>query len=120
ACGVEGEAGGRALRSGRLPLCDVPAAVKELERAQDELGLTGIVITDFTEPWGLPPLSHPQWDPLWDAAQARGVPVNFHIGSGGGPIRLWGQYPPARALAALSTTAQIGNLVRIGRLISSG
>src|SRR5256885_3972228 len=49
-----------------LPIWDVAAAVKELERAQDQLGLTGIVITDFTEPWGLPPLSHPQWDPLWD------------------------------------------------------
>ena len=103
-----------------LPIWDVAAAVKELERAQDELGLTGIVITDFTEPWGLPPLSHPQWDPLWDAAQARGMPVNFHIGSGGGPMRLWGQYPAARAFAALSTMAQMGNLVCIVNLISSG
>ena len=94
--------------------------MKELERAQDELGLTGIVITDFTEPWGLPPLSHPHWDPLWDAAQSRGVPVNFHIGSGGGPMRLWGSYPPARAFAALSTMAQMGNLVCIVNLISSG
>jgi len=112
--------GGRLFPQAMLPIWDVPAAVKELERAQDELGLTGIVITDFTEPWGLPPLSHPQWDPLWDAAQARGVPVNFHIGSGGGPMRLWGQYPAARSFAALSTMAQMGNLVCMVNLISSG
>jgi predicted TIM-barrel fold metal-dependent hydrolase len=121
ACGdMQAESGGRLFPQAMLPIWDVAAAVKELERAQDELGLTGIVITDFTEPWGLPPLSHPQWDPLWDAAQARGVPVNFHIGSGGGPMRLWGSYPPARAFAALSTMAQMGNLVCIVNLISSG
>src|SRR5262249_20115298 len=117
---MQAESGGRLLPQAMLPIWDVPAAVRELERAQDELGLTGIVVTDFTEPWGLPPLSHPQWDPLWDAAQARGVPVNFHIGSGGGPIRLWGQYPPARAFASLSTVAQMGNLVCIVNLIWSG
>jgi predicted TIM-barrel fold metal-dependent hydrolase len=117
---LQTESRGRLLPQAMLPIWDVPAAVKELERAQDELGLTGIVITDFTDPWGLPPLSHPQWDPLWDAAQARGVPVNFHIGSGGGPIRLWGQYPATRAFAALSTMAQMGNLVCIVNLISSG
>lgn len=117
---MQAESHARLFPQAMLPIWDVAAAVAELERAQDELGLTGIVITDFTEPWGLPPLSHPQWDPLWDAAQARGVPVNFHIGSGGGPIRLWGHYPPARAFAALSTMAQMGNLVCIVNLISSG
>ena len=117
---LQAESRGRLFPQAMLPIWDVAAAVKELERAQDELGLTGIVITDFTEPWGLPPLSHPQWDPLWDAAQARGLPVNFHIGSGGGPMRLWGSYPPARAFAALSTMAQMGNLVCIVNLISSG
>src|SRR6185503_5343208 len=61
----------------------------------------------------------PHWDPLWDAIQARGVPVNFHIGSSG-TFRLWGSYPPARAFAALSTLAQMGNLLCIVNLISSG
>ena len=121
ACGeMQKESRGRLLPQAMLPIWDVAAAVKELERAQDQLGLTGIVITDYTEPWGLPPLSHPQWDPLWDAAQARGVPVNFHIGSGGTSMRLWGSYPPARSFAALSTLAQMGNLVCIVNLITSG
>jgi uncharacterized protein len=120
ACGdMQAESRGRLLPQAVLPIWDVAAAVKELERAQDQLGLTGIVITDHTEPWGLPHLSDPHWDPLWDAAQSRGVPVNFHIGSSG-TFRLWGSYPPARAFAALSTLAQMGNLVCIVNLISSG
>ena len=117
---MQAESRGRLFPQAMLPIWDVAAAVKELERAQDELGLTGIVITDLPEPWGLPPLSDPHWNPLWDAVQSRGMPVNFHIGSGGRPIRLWGSYPPARAFAALSTMAQMGNLVCIVNLISSG
>jgi predicted TIM-barrel fold metal-dependent hydrolase len=120
ACGdMQKESGGRLFPQAVLPIWDVPAAIRELERAQDQLGLTGIVITDHTEPWGLPHLSDPHWDPLWDAAQSRGVPVNFHIGSSG-TFRLWGSYPPARAFAALSTLAQMGNLLCIVNLISSG
>jgi predicted TIM-barrel fold metal-dependent hydrolase len=120
ACGdMQKESGGRSFPQAVLPIWDVPAADQELERAQDQLGLTGIVITDHTEPWGLPHLADPHWDPLWDAAQSRGVPVNFHIGSSG-TFRLWGSYPPARAFAALSTLAQMGNLLCIVNLISSG
>src|SRR5258705_7473381 len=111
---------GRLFPQAMLPIWDIPAAVKELARAQDELGLTGVVITDFTEPWGLPPLSDPHWDPLWDAAQSRGVPVNFHIGSGAAPVRMWGRYSAARAVAAGSTMSQMGNLVCLVNLISSG
>ena len=112
--------GGRLYPQAMLPFWDVPAAIRELERAQDELGLTGVVLTDSTDDWGLPSLGDPHWDPLWDALQSRGVPVNFHIGGGGGPMKLWGTYPPARAFAALSTMAQMGNLVCITNLIYSG
>ncbi|MCR9092866.1 MAG: amidohydrolase [bacterium] len=112
--------GGRLYPQAMLPFWDVPAAIRELERAQDDLGLTGVVLTDSTDDWGLPSLGDPHWDPLWDALQSRGMPVNFHIGGGGGPMKLWGTYPPARAFAALSTMAQMGNLVCITNLIYSG
>ena len=72
------------------------------------------------DPWKLPPLHDPHWDPLWDAAQSRGLPVNFHIAGGGTPMRLWGAYGPARMFAALSTMAQMGNMVCITNLIFSG
>ena len=116
---MQRESQGRLFPQAMLPFWDVPAAVKELERCQDDLGLTGFVITDCTPDWGLPPLNDRHWDPLWDAAQSRGLPVNFHIGSGG-PTRLWGDFPPARAFATLSTLAQMGNLVCLANLMMSG
>ena len=112
--------GDRLYPQAMLPFWDVPEAIRELERCQDELGLTGVVLTDCTDDWGLPPLGDRHWDPLWDALQSRGMPVNFHIGGGSGPTKLWGPYPPARAFAALSTMAQMGNLVCITNLIFSG
>jgi predicted TIM-barrel fold metal-dependent hydrolase len=118
---MQAESGGRLFPQAMLPFWDIPASVRELERAQDDLGLTGFVITDCTDDYGLPPLHDPSWAPLWDAAQSRGLPVNFHIGSGGAPMRIWGgSYPPARLFAALSTMAQMGNMVCLTNLIYSG
>jgi len=120
AADMQRESGGRLYPQAMLPFWDIPASIKELERCQDELGLTGIVLTDCAEDWGLPPLGHEHWNPLWDALQARGMPVNFHISGSSGPMRLWGPYPAARMFAALSTMAQMGNLVCITNLIFSG
>ncbi len=118
---MQAESAGRLFPQAMLPFWDVPASVRELERCQDELGLTGFVITDCMDEYGLPALQDPRWDPLWDAAQSRGLPVNFHIGSGGAPMRIWGgSYPPARLFAALSTMAQMGNMVCLTNLIYSG
>ena len=111
---------GRLYPQAMLPFWDVPGAVRELARCQDELGLTGFVITDATESWGLPPLCDARWDPLWDAAQERGMPINFHIGAGLITPRTWGAYPPARMFAALSTMSQMGNMACIANLIYSG
>lgn len=118
---MQAESDGRLFPQAMLPFWNVPAAVRELERCQDELGLTGFVITDCTNEWGLPPLHDPSFDPLWDAAQSRGMPVNFHIGGGGTPMRLWGNdWSMGRVFAALSTMAQMGNVVCITNLIFSG
>lgn len=118
---MQAASGGRLFPQAMLPFWDVPEAVRELERCQDDLGLTGFVITDATNEWGLPPLQDPHWDSLWDAAQSRGLPVNFHIGGGGGPMRLWGNsFTAARSFAALSTMAQMGNMVCLTNLLLSG
>ena len=118
---LQAASNGRLFPQAMVPFWDVPAAVAELERCQDELGLTGFVITDCTHEWGLPPLHDASFDPLWDAAQSRGMPVNFHIGGGGVPMRLWGSdYSQGRVFAALSTMAQMGNVVCITNLIYSG
>jgi predicted TIM-barrel fold metal-dependent hydrolase len=117
---MQAQSGGRLFPQAMLPFWDIDAAVKELVRCHDELGLTGFTLTDATPDWGLPPLHDPHWDPLWATAQERGLPANFHIGGGGVPIRTWGEYPPARAFAALSTMAQMGNMVCLANLIYSG
>jgi len=111
---------GRLFPQAMLPFWDVAASVRELGRCQDELGLTGFVITDATEPWGLPPLCDASFDPLWEAAQGRRMPANFHIGAGLITPRTWGAYPPARMFAALSTMSQMGNMACIANLIFSG
>ena len=117
----QAESGGRLFPQAMLPFWDVSQSVQELERCQDDLGLTGFVITDATNEWGLPPLQDSHWDPLWDAAQSRGMPVNFHIGGGGAPVRLWGNsFTPARAFAALSTMSQMGNMICMTNLLLSG
>ncbi|MGE4650054.1 MAG: amidohydrolase family protein [Myxococcota bacterium] len=117
---MQAESGGRLFPQAMLPFWDVPQAVRELERCHEELGLTGFVITDDTEAWGLPSLADTHWDPLWACAQERALPVNFHIGGGAILARTWGPYPPARMFASLSTMTQMGNMVCLANLISCG
>jgi len=121
ACGeMQAEGNGRLYPMAVLPVWDVARAVKELGRCQDELGLKGFVITDAVVDAGLPALHHPHWDPLWEEAQGRGMPVNFHIGPGLSSPRTWDAYHPARLFAALSTMAQMSNMVTIVNIIASG
>jgi predicted TIM-barrel fold metal-dependent hydrolase len=114
----EGE--GRLYPQALLPFWDIDLAVAELARSLDELGLTGCVLTDAPENWGLPTLGESYWEPLFAAAQERGLPINFHIGGGhfaGGP---WIGGPPGSALATMSSLAFMGNLRCIVNLIFSG
>ena len=59
-----------------LPLGDVEASVKELERAAG-LGLRPVLLPDV-----LParPYTDPAWEPLWEAAEGLGVPLATHVG----------------------------------------
>jgi predicted TIM-barrel fold metal-dependent hydrolase len=59
-----------------LPLGDVQASVKELERAAG-LGLRPVLLPDV-----LParPYTDPAWEPLWEAAEGLGVPLATHVG----------------------------------------
>jgi len=121
ACGeMQADSDQRLFPQAMLPFWDIDLAVRELTRCHEELDLTGFVVTDATEDWGLPPICDPSWDPLWDSAQERGLPINFHIGAGLITPRTWGPYPPARMFAAMSTMAQMGNMATITNLIFSG
>jgi predicted TIM-barrel fold metal-dependent hydrolase len=64
------------------PFWDVAATVKEIERCAP-LGARGILFTGEPQRFGMPLIGAPHWDPLWEVAQRTGLPIHFHIGSGG-------------------------------------
>lgn len=58
-----------------LPLCDIAASVKELERAA-ALGLRPVLLPDVVP---ARPYLDPAWEPLWEAAEGLGVPLSTHV-----------------------------------------
>lgn len=64
-----------------LPIWDVSASVKEIERCAKK-GHRGVLFTGEPQSFGLPLMAHKHWDPIWAAAEAHDLPVSFHIGSG--------------------------------------
>jgi predicted TIM-barrel fold metal-dependent hydrolase len=64
-----------------LPMQDVRAAVRELERAVGDLGFRGVVVRP--NPCRGRTLHDPYFDPLWAAAAAAGVPVALHPSGAG-------------------------------------
>ncbi|MFJ9629390.1 amidohydrolase family protein [Streptomyces sp. NPDC101175] len=65
-----------------IPITDVPAAVAEIERCAG-LGLGAILLPE------IPPLPYyaREYDPIWAAAQAHGMPVFIHVATGGVKVK---------------------------------
>jgi predicted TIM-barrel fold metal-dependent hydrolase len=74
------ESGNRIFPMVLMPWWDVDESVKELERCL-ERGARGINWNPDTHSHGLPAISDPYYDRLWQACAANGVPLNFHIGA---------------------------------------
>jgi len=64
-----------------LPLWDVDACVKEVERAA-RIGHKGVLLSGAPHEHGWPYLSDKAWDPLWSAIRATNLPISFHAGGG--------------------------------------
>ena len=62
---VQEAGGGRLYPQALVPVWDVDLAVREVIRAHEELGMTGINVPSGVDAFGLPSLSHPSFDPLW-------------------------------------------------------
>jgi predicted TIM-barrel fold metal-dependent hydrolase len=58
-----------------LPLGDIDASVRELERAA-ALGLRPVLLPDVLPSM---PYTDPAWEPLWEAAEGLGVPLATHV-----------------------------------------
>lgn len=78
---VQHESENRLFPQGILPIWNLKETLKEIERCR-RMGLTGFVLTDKPQDWGLPALNDIHWDPLWDTLQGLDLPVNFHVGGG--------------------------------------
>ncbi|HEY8217022.1 MAG TPA: amidohydrolase family protein [Acidimicrobiia bacterium] len=113
----------RLLAVTATPFWDVDAAVDEIERCA-EAGHRGVLFTGEPQRYELPYLGDHHWDPLWAAAQAAGLPVSFHIGSGDvgsgfspGRIKAHG---PGGAYVTASVSLFLTNGAQIVDLLTSG
>jgi predicted TIM-barrel fold metal-dependent hydrolase len=77
---MQAESGGRLFPQALIPFWDMELALKELDRIHS-MGLRGITMSSEPHSAGLPDITAPHWEPLWDACQSMGLPVNFHVGS---------------------------------------
>jgi len=98
--------------------------VREIERCVT-LGARGILFTGEPQRFGLPIIGDPHWDPLWEVARASGLPIHFHIGSGGDTIELstpdrYANYGVEGAQAYTAVALFMKNGVQCCDLITSG
>ncbi len=95
------QAPGRRAGIAQIMLHDVDASVREIEWAKDN-GLTGGVLLPGAPPGsGVPPLYAPDYEPIWDACEALGMPLNHHSGSA---VPDMGPYPAAQMMFLLEVT----------------
>jgi predicted TIM-barrel fold metal-dependent hydrolase len=75
------EAPGRYIPLACVPFWDLAASVKEIERCAG-MGHRGLIMSGYPQLHGQPYLADLFWEPLWAAAEAAGLPIHFHVGSG--------------------------------------
>jgi predicted TIM-barrel fold metal-dependent hydrolase len=71
----------RLLGISATPFWDPAVAADEIGRAAD-LGHRGVLMTGEPQGFGMPHLGDHHWDPIWEAANDRGLAIHFHLGSG--------------------------------------
>jgi len=66
----------RMIGLGCMPALGVDAAIREMERCVNQLGMRGVWLNTLPS---VGETIRPEDDPFWDAAQALGVAVHFHV-----------------------------------------
>jgi predicted TIM-barrel fold metal-dependent hydrolase len=106
-CSVEPE---RHIGLAHLPLWDIPAAIRELERAR-EAGLRGVNFpTPRTE---LIPYEDPAWEPFWSACEDLEMPLACHGGGGASTPAVAGPTGMFIYIAEAGALSRISPLVRL-------
>ena len=93
---------------------DVPAAIREMERAVDRLGFVGVMVNTFM--WGRN-VAHRDFWPFYEACAAKGVAVGFHS-RGGDTIDPIGHFDNLLAMHTLSHAPE--QLIACTAVIYSG
>lgn len=88
----QADSGNRLFPQAILPWWDMEVCLKEVSRISS-LGFVGINMSADPQEIGLPDLSQPHWDPLWDALADAALPVNFHIGASASQRSYYGSAP---------------------------
>ncbi|MDE0001796.1 MAG: amidohydrolase family protein [Rhodospirillaceae bacterium] len=121
---MQSESGERLFPMALIPWWDIPAAVKEVERAR-AMGLRGVVTCNDPNAIGMPDLAQSDWDPLWEVCSTLKMPVNFHIGANSENFdafghAAWPSFGREGRLALASAFLYLDNARIIGNLIYSG
>lgn len=119
---LQSVSGGRLYPQAILPFWDLAETLSETRRIREELGLSGVTITDRPERFGLPDYGEQAWEPFWELAEGLGLPLNFHIGSGGAEVfnqSPWPSMGPERKIAIGATLIYMDNARMIANLLYS-
>ena len=112
----QSESGDRLVPQALMPIWDRVALEQEAQRAVEELGLRGIVISDKPESMGLPNYSNEYWAGFWEFCSSTSTPVDFHVGGGkteGSGLHLsevqWDNFGPETTVAIWTCMATMFN-----------
>ncbi len=101
-----------------IPNHDMDAAVAEIERVAKRGVVRGLEVANSND---MKPLYDPSWVPLWEAANATGLPVHFHT-IGGKPPEFSGLAPlqQRQAFATFITSFQLAMSQVVMEIIYGG
>jgi predicted TIM-barrel fold metal-dependent hydrolase len=89
---MQERSGARLFGMAIMPWWDIDLSVAEIRRAH-AMGIRGINCGTGPHLYGLPDLSQPEWDPMWDVCAELEMPVNFHIGASTDTMGWFGSSP---------------------------
>jgi uncharacterized protein len=89
---MQEQSGNRLFGMAIMPWWDIDASVAEIRRCR-AMGIRGINSGTGPHLHGLPDLSQPAWDPMWDVCAELAMPVNFHIGASSDTMGWFGSSP---------------------------
>ena len=89
---MQEQSGNRLFGMAVMPWWDIEASVAEIRRSH-AMGLRGVNCGTGPHLHGLPDLSQPHWDPMWEVCAELSMPVNFHIGASTDTMSWFGSSP---------------------------